>query len=146
MISEKILVAVDNTEQNKNAFRWICKTVKRTKSMLVATYVNVVPYSEPLNAEIPEINTGESVLSVIEAIASEEKVKIQTLILQGRAIGPTLVAGSNSIGADTIMLIPENPGSTDSAFDKTSKYVMTHSKCNTLIWSSNKRLDGKISS
>ena len=86
------------------------------------------------------------ILSVIEAIASEEKVKIQTLILQGRAIGPTLVAGSNSIGADTIMLIPENPGSTDSAFDKTSKYVMTHSKCNTLIWSSNKRLDGKISS
>ena len=55
MISEKILVAVDNTEQNKNAFRWICKTAKRTKSMLVATYVNVVPYSEPLNAEIPEI-------------------------------------------------------------------------------------------
>ena len=91
MISEKILVAVDNTEQNKNAFRWICKTAKRTKSMLVATYVNVVPYSEPLNAEIPEINTGESVLSVIEAIASEEKVKIQTLILQGHNFASKLL-------------------------------------------------------
>ena len=78
MISEKILVAVDENDQNQNAFRWICKTAKRTKSVIVATYVNVIPYSEPLNAEIPRVNIAEKVLSVIEAIANEEKVKIQT--------------------------------------------------------------------
>ena len=146
MISEKILVAVDENDQNQNAFRWICKTAKRTKSVIVATYVNVIPYSEPLNAEIPRVNIAEKVLSIIEAIANEEKVKIQTLILQGRAIGPTLVAGSNSIGADTIMLIPNKTNELNYAFGKTASYIMTHSKCNTLIWSSNKPLDGKISS
>lgn len=144
MISEKILIAVDGSAQNNTAFRWICKTAKRTKSNVIATYVNVIPYTEPLNAEIPAANEGEAILSVIEAIANEEKLKIQTLILQGRSVGPTLVAGSNSIGADTIMIIPNTKNDSGASFDKTTKYVMKHSKCNTLVWSSNKPLDGKI--
>tara|TARA_A100001037_G_scaffold301575_1_gene331396 strand:- start:1153 stop:1593 length:441 start_codon:yes stop_codon:yes gene_type:complete len=144
MISEKVLVAVDGTENNKTAFRWICKTAKRTKSKIVATYINLIPYSEPLNAEIPQDNQGEKVLSEIEAIAIEEKLKIQTLILQGRSTGPTIVAGSNSISADTIILVPESNQEISASFDKTSKYVIRHSRCNTLIWTSNKTLDGKI--
>ena len=90
MINEKILIAVDGSEECNLAFRWLCQISKRAKSQIVATYVNVIPFSQRLNAEIPSNNSGEHILNIIEAIAKEEKTKVQTIIVQGRSVGPAL--------------------------------------------------------
>jgi nucleotide-binding universal stress UspA family protein len=138
MINEKILIAVDGSEECNLAFRWLCQISKRTKSQVVATYVNVIPFSQRLNAEIPSNNSGERILNIIEAIAKEEKTKVQTIIVQGRSVGPALTIEAKNIKADIIVLASKKISSNSNPLGKTSVYVLRHAQCGTLLWNKNK--------
>jgi nucleotide-binding universal stress UspA family protein len=135
--AKKILVPVNGQPVSERTFRWACQAAKESKAELHALYVIEVQLELPLEAEITEdINRGEEILTHIEAIGAQEKVKnVQAKYLRARDAGPAIVLESRDRDMDLIMLgIPYRRHFNDCDMGTTASYIFHNAVCQLLLW------------
>lgn len=134
--AKRILVPVNGKSQSERTFRWACQIARETKTELHAVYVIEVPLGLSLESEISEdINTGEEILTRIEAIASEEKYKgLQARFLRARQAGPALVAESENKFMDLLIVgIPYDQRFGECYLGSTTSYIFHNASCQIML-------------
>ena len=101
-----ILVPVAGTEVDKGAIELALRLQpKKNKGQIYAVYVIPIERTLPLDAEIePEIEKAEDILSRTESIANEQGLKIETDLLQARAVAPAIVDEAIEREIDLILI------------------------------------------
>ena len=132
---KRILVPVNGTAASQDAFRWACQMARHTKAELHSIYVYEIPMEFPLNTEVIQENTeGEKVLAQIEAIAGEEKWKVQAQILQARRAGPAIALEAEDRQMETIILgLPYRNRSGAGDLGSTAGYLLGHAPCKLIL-------------
>ncbi len=132
---KRILVPVNGTPASQDAFRWACQMARHTKAELHSIYVYEIPMEFPLNTEVLQENTeGEKVLAQIEAIAGEEKWKVQAQILQARRAGPAIALEAEDRQMETIILgLPYRNRSGSGELGSTAGYLLGHAPCKLIL-------------
>jgi nucleotide-binding universal stress UspA family protein len=138
MSSKRILVPVNGTPASEHAFRWACSLARQTRAELYAIHVSEVPMEFPLNTEfVQEDNKGEAILARIEAIAAEEKCKVDAQLLQARHAGPAITLEAEDRQMEMIILgLPyrHRLGPCACALGTTSTYLLEHAPCQVIFW------------
>ncbi|MFC1965813.1 universal stress protein [Chloroflexota bacterium] len=102
---KKILVPVIGTEADDEAIRLACQLAKKDKGKIWAVYVILLKRTLPLDAQIePEIRKAEEILDHAESIAEEQDHEIDTILLQSREAGPTIVDEAIEHEIDLILM------------------------------------------
>ncbi len=102
---KKILVPVIGTEADDEAIRLACQLAKKDKGKILAVYVILLKRTLPLDAQIePEITKAEKILDHAESIADEQNYEIETVLLQAREAGPTIVDEAIEHEIDLILM------------------------------------------
>jgi nucleotide-binding universal stress UspA family protein len=103
---QKILVPVGGNEADEEAMRLACRLIKKEKnSKIWAVYVIVIKRSLPLDAEIEsDIKHAEALLDKVEKIARDEKIEVETDILQAREAGPAIIDEAIERGVNVITM------------------------------------------
>ena len=102
---QRILVAVNGNEADREAVELACNMAKETKGKVYVVYVIQVKRSLPLDAELePETETAEDILARAEEIADEQDYELETDLLQTREIGPAIIDEAMERGADLILM------------------------------------------
>ncbi|MFC1939559.1 universal stress protein [Chloroflexota bacterium] len=102
---KKILVPVIGTEADDAAIRLACRLAKKDKGKTWAVYVILLKRTLPLDAQIePEITKAEEILDHAESIAEEQDYEIETILLQSREAGPTIVDEAIEHEIDLILM------------------------------------------
>lgn len=132
---KRILVPVNGTPASQDAFRWACQQARQTKSELHSIYVYEIPMEFPLSTEAIRQNTeGEDVLAQIEAIAGEEKWKVQAQILQARRAGPAIALEAEDRQMETIILgLPCRNRGGSGVLGSTASYLLGHAPCKLIL-------------
>jgi nucleotide-binding universal stress UspA family protein len=136
MSGKRILVPVNGTPTSDHAFRWACQLARQTRAELYAVHVSEIPMEFPLNTEfVQEDNKGEAILARIEAIAGEEKCKVDAQLLQARHAGPALVLEAEDRQMEMIILgIPYRHRLGHCVLGTTSTYLLEHAPCQVIFW------------
>ncbi len=104
---QKILVPVAGTKADEGAIELACK-LSRSKSGRCEIYaIHVIPVerSLPLDTEdSSKIGAAESILNNIESIARKQGCSIETVILQARDIGSTIIEEAKNREVDLILI------------------------------------------
>ncbi len=101
----KILVPVIGTEADDEAIRLACRLAKRDKGKIWAVYVITLKRTLPLDAEIEsEVRQAEEILDHAESTAEEQDYKVETILLQAREAGPTIVDEAVERKVDLILM------------------------------------------
>ncbi len=135
--AKRILVPVNGKPYSERTFRLACQMAREAKTELHAVYVIEVPLELSLESEISEdINTGEEILSRIEAIASEEKYKgLQARFLRARQAGPAVVLESEERFMDLLIVaVPYQRRFGACTFGATSSYIFHNATCQVMFW------------
>ncbi|MFC1928070.1 universal stress protein [Chloroflexota bacterium] len=102
---KKILVPVIGTKIDDGAIRLACRLAKKDKGKIWAVYAITLKRTLPLDAEIePEIRKAEDILDHAESIAEEEEYEIDTVLLQAREPGPSIVDEAIEHEVDLILI------------------------------------------
>ena len=136
MSGKRILVPVNGNPASEHAFRWACQLARQTRAELYVVYVSEIPMEFPLNTEfVQEDNKGEEILARIEAIAAEEKCKVDAQLLQARHAGPAIVLEAEDRQMEMIILgIPYRHRLGPCTLGTTSTYLLEHAPCQVIFW------------
>jgi nucleotide-binding universal stress UspA family protein len=128
---KRILVPVNGIPASQDAFRWACQLARQTKAELHSVYVYEVPLEFPLNTEVIQENPeGEEVLAQIEAIAGEEKWRVQAQLLQARRAGPAIALEAEDRQMEMIILgVPYRNRLGSGILGSTASYLLGHAPC-----------------
>ena len=134
--SKRILIPVNGIPASEHAFRWACQLGKQTKAELHAIYVSEVPLEFSLNTEfVNEDNKGERVLARIEAIAGEEKCRVNAQLLRARHAGPAIVLEAEDREMELIIVgLPYRHRLGPSILGATATYLLEHAPCQVVFW------------
>ena len=135
--AKRILVPVNGGAVSERTFRWACQTAKESKAELHAVYVIEVPLDLSMEAEITEdINTGEDILSRIEAIGAEGKFKhVQAKFMRARHAGPAIVMETEDRHMDLIIMgIPYRRRFGSCDMGSTAEYIFHNAACQIIVW------------
>jgi len=101
----KILVPVGGGEADDEAVRLACELAKKSKGKIWAVCVITVKRSLPLEAEITdEIRKAEEILDHVESAAEKQDYEIETVLLQAREVGSTIIDEAVERGVDLILI------------------------------------------
>ncbi len=130
---QKILVPINGSKAGAEAFRLACEIVKFNKARVRALYVIEVGQDFPLDADV-DSSHGEAVLSEIEAVAEEEKCRVEAEYLQARHAGPAIVqeALERQYGM-IVMGIPYKGRLGHFTLGNTSSHVLKNALCPVII-------------
>ncbi len=102
---KRILVPVIGTEADNEAVRLACRLAKKDKGKIWAVYVVTLKRTLPLDAEVgPEITKAEEILDHAESIAGEQDYEIETILLQAREAGPSIIDEAVELQIDLILV------------------------------------------
>lgn len=133
---KRILVPVNGIRASQDAFRWACHWAKQNKAELHSVYISEIPQEFSLNAEFIQDNPhGEQVLSRIEAIAAEEKCRVQAQLLQARHAGPAIALEAEDRNMEMIILgLPFRRRLGQNPLGSTASYLLNHAPCQIIFW------------
>ena len=113
-----------------------CKLARADGAELVAVYVVKVDWSHDLDDDLEEQREEASrALDLAEGMAEQEKVKLESQLLQARDVGAALVDEAVAIEADAIVMgLPYHVRfGGDFALGQTIPYVFKNAPCHVLI-------------
>ena len=133
---KRILVPVNGIRASEDAFRWACHLARQNKAELHSVYISEIPLEFSLNTEFVQDNPrGEQVLSRIEAIAAEEKCRVQAQLLQARHAGPAIALEAEDRNMEMILLgLPYRRRFGQNPLGSTASYLLNHAPCQILFW------------
>ena len=101
----KILVPVAGMPYEDEVIRFAALVARQDKASLLLIYVIEIQRTLPLDAEnAPEIERGEAVLQHAEQVASQNKVRAETELLQARVVGSVLMDEANERRVDLVIM------------------------------------------
>ncbi len=109
---------------------------KQNKAELHSVYISEIPQEFPLSTEFVQDSTrGEQVLSRVEAIAAEEKYRVQAQLLQARHAGPAIALEAADRQMEMIILgLPFRRRFGINHLGTTASYLLSHAPCHVVLW------------
>ena len=102
---QNILVPVSGTETDEEAIKLAARLARPDKARICAVYIIPIERTLPLDAEIEaEVQKAEGILDRIESTARGENSVIETDLLQGREVGPSIVDEAVEREVDLILM------------------------------------------
>ncbi len=133
---KKILVAINGTKTDEEIIPFACDLAKKNKGTAFVTYVIHMERTLPLDAEVKQaIDKAEKALSTAEGCANNCNYKINTELLQARAIGPALIDESIEKNIDLIIIAMEyETRFGEFTLGDVAPYVLKNAPCHVLLW------------
>lgn len=104
-ITGVILVVFSSAIHSEVLMALASKMAKGRQARLVAVYIIEVPYTLPIDAELPqEEREALEVLTAAEEIGRKAGVEISTRLTRERQIGPAIIAAAREEGASLIVM------------------------------------------
>lgn len=102
---QNILVPVSGTETDEEAIKLAARLARPDKARICAVYIIPIERTLPLDAEIEaEVQKAEGILDRMESTARGENAVIETDLLQGREVGPSIVDEAVEREVDLILM------------------------------------------
>ena len=102
---QNILVPVSGTETDEEAIKLAARLARPDKARICAVYIIPIERTLPLDAEIEtEVQKAEGILDRMESTARGEHSVIETDLLQGREVGPSIVDEAVERQVDLILM------------------------------------------
>ncbi len=132
----KILVPVFGSEIDEEAIRLACRLAKKNKSKIYVVSVITVKRALPLDAEIePEIQKAEDILDRMERVAEEQDYEVETVLLQAREVGPSLIDEAMERGVDLILMgVKYKRRFGQFSLGSTVLYVLKNAPCGVILY------------
>ena len=127
----KILVPVAGMPYEDEVIRFAALVARQDKASLLLIYVIEIQRTLPLDAEnAPEIERGEAVLQHAEQVASQNKVRAETELLQARVVGSVLMDEANERRVDLVIMgVPYREPIGEFSLGTTASYIMKNASC-----------------
>jgi nucleotide-binding universal stress UspA family protein len=131
-----ILVPISGTEADGEAMRLACRLAKKNKAKIRAVYIITVKRSLPLDAEIEsEIKKAEDLLDHIEIVAEEQDYEVETDLLQGRDVAPSIVDEAVEQGVDLILMgVSYKKSFGQFSLGNIVPYVLKNAPCHVILY------------
>ena len=131
---KRILVPINGSNTDDDAFRLACGLSRESKSRLYALYIIEIKHELPLDAEV-DSGEGETILRNIEAIGQEEKCHVDAEYIQARYAGPAIVQEALTRGVEVIVLgVPYKRHLGNFNLGETASYVLRNAHCPVILW------------
>ena len=102
---QNILVPVSGTETDEEAIKLAARLARPDKAKICAVHIIPVERTLPLDAEIePAVQKAEGILDRMESTARGQNSVIETDLLQGREVGPSIVDEAVAREVDLILM------------------------------------------
>jgi len=134
-ISGKVLVVFSADIQSEVLMALAARMAARQHAQVLAIYVIEVPYTLPIEAELPQAErTALEVLTAAEEIGRKVNVDIQTRTIRDRQAGPAIIGAAREENASLIVMgTYREHGYTGAPLAKTIEFVTTHTQTDVLI-------------
>jgi nucleotide-binding universal stress UspA family protein len=132
----RAVVAVNGGPSDARIVRAACELARTAKSKLVAVHVVEIGWNLPLDADVAgRSEEAQRVLDMVEGTAEDEKVPIETVLLQARDVGAAIVDEASERGADLLILgLPYRKRfGGDFAIGRTIPYVFKNAPCAVMV-------------
>ena len=129
----RIMVPFDGSAASERALAFACRTAAAPADVVEAINVVRVPPQLPISAEIPGVRThAEAVLARAEALADRYGVRLRTMLVLARAVGPGIVAAARD---GDLLVIGHRPRRLLGRLlgHRTLRYVLAHAPCQALV-------------
>ncbi|ADJ26792.1 UspA domain protein [Dehalogenimonas lykanthroporepellens BL-DC-9] len=133
---QTLLVPVAGRPEDEEALELACNLAKCSgNSRVVVTNVISVDRSLPLDAEIDsEIARAEGILSRFEHLAEKYGVRVETNLLQARAVGPAIVDEAVEQKADAIIIGSDyNTHFGEFCLGEVVPYILKNAPCRVIL-------------
>ena len=88
----RVVIAVSGGPSDERIVRTACELARPTKAQLVAVHIVEVGWSLPLDADVAgRSEEAQRVLDIVEGVAEDNKMPIETVLLQARDVGAAIV-------------------------------------------------------
>ncbi len=131
-----ILVPISGSEADSEAMKLACRLAKKNKAKIRAVYIIAVKRSLPLDAEIEsEIKKAEDLLDHIESVAEEQDYEVETDLLQGREVAPSIVDEAVEQGVDLILIgVTYKKSFGQFSLGNIVPYVLKNAPCHVILY------------
>lgn len=131
-----ILVPISGSEADSEAMKLACRLAKKNKAKIRAVYIIAVKRSLPLDAEIEsEIKKAEDLLDHIESVAEEQDYEVETDLLQGREVAPSIVDEAVEQGVDLILMgVTYKKSFGQFSLGNIVPYVLKNAPCHVILY------------
>jgi nucleotide-binding universal stress UspA family protein len=138
----RVLVTVAGHEVDEETVRLACRMAQRGRNegkepaQLYAVHVIEVTRSLPLSAPVEnQVARGEEILDLVEQIASEYNLKVETEMVQARDTGPAIVGEADAWKATLIVMgLPYKRRFGEFNLGKTAPYVLKNASCRVVLY------------
>jgi nucleotide-binding universal stress UspA family protein len=131
----RAVIALSGNPNNATLVRLACELGRQGHAELIGVHVVEVDWTHPLDADIAgRSEEAQRVLDTAEAVAEEMGVKLETVLLQARDVGPALVDEAAERQADLLVagLAYRKRFGGDFAIGRTVPYVLKNAPC--MVW------------
>ena len=134
-ISGKVLVVFSADINSLVLMALAARMAKRQQATLVAIYVVEVPYTLPIEAELPQVERRAlDSLNAAEEVARKAGVDIETRMIRDRQTGTGVIRAAQEEGASLIVMgTYREHGYAGAPLAKAIEFVTTHSTTDVLI-------------
>jgi len=134
-ISGKVLVVFSADINSLVLMALAARMAKREHATLVAIYVIEVPYTLPIEAELPQVERRAlDSLNAAEEVARKAGVDIETRMIRDRQTGTGVIRAAQEEGASLIVMgTYREHGYAGAPLAKAIEFVTTHSTTDVLI-------------
>jgi nucleotide-binding universal stress UspA family protein len=132
--ANRIIVPVQGTALSDRMVALGSQMAKARQATIEVFYVIEVPWTLPLNAQLPAAETvAREELERATHIAERYGVQLETSVMNAREAGRAIVEEATATGADIILMgdVPQARGGT--RFSDTTTYVFLHAPCEVII-------------
>jgi nucleotide-binding universal stress UspA family protein len=135
-IVKRVMLAVSGGTSDVQIVRVACALGRPNKAELIAVHVVEIGWNLPLDADVAgRSEEAQRVLDMVEGTAENEKMTVETVLLQARDVGPAIVDEASERDADLLILgLPyKKRFGGDFAIGRTVPYVMKNAPCAVMV-------------
>lgn len=134
-ISGKVLVVFSADINSLVLMALAARMAKREQATVVAIYVIEVPYTLPIEADLPQVERRAlDALSAAEEVARKAGVDIETRMIRDRQTGTAVLRAAQEEGASLIVMgTYREHGYSGAPLAKSIEFVTTHTTTDVLI-------------
>jgi nucleotide-binding universal stress UspA family protein len=143
----RAVVALTGAPIDERVVRLACDLARPSKAELIGVHVVEIAWAQPLDADIAaRSEDAQRILDLAEGIAEDEKVRLETVLLQARDVGAALVDESTARDADLLVLgLPYRQRfGGEFAIGRTIPYVLKNAPCE--VWVVREEIGAEVTS
>jgi nucleotide-binding universal stress UspA family protein len=131
----RAVIALNGGPSDERIVRLVSEQARLTKAELIALHILEIDWTLPLDADIAgNSDEVQRVLDSAEAVAEEQKVRLEPVLLQARDVGAAIVDEAVERGADLLVVgLPYRKRfGGEFAIGRTIPYILQNAPC--AVW------------